>query len=129
MPATKAASTKPAALTPTKVARTPASVASAPRTGPRRAPKTAAPIVVPITVPRRLGAATATTQASAPAQENALPIPCAKRAIESVQISVAIPKARLAAAVSVVPSSTAHFAPKRDAAIPPGMDAARTPAA
>ena len=121
--------TRPAALTATKVGRTPATVATAPSAGPSSDPKTAAPITVPISVPRRLGGPAATTHASAPAHENALPTPWANRAAPSAVTSLARPKPRLAAAVRATPTRTAGRGPKREAASPPGTDAASTPAA
>ena len=127
--ARSAHSAKPSPLTPRNAGRTPTTVASAPSAGPSSAPKTAAPIAVPISAPRRPGWADPTSQASAPAHENALPKPCASRAAPSAHTLVASPKPRLAAAVKATPTRTARLAPKREAANPPGTEAASTPTA
>ncbi len=83
---------------------------------------------MPISAPRLPGGATPTSQASAPAQENALPNPWTSRATESIKSLLANAKPRVATTVTVIPESTASFGPKRDAASPPGIAAASTPA-
>ena len=127
--ARKAHRTIPTPLTATKAAVIPTTVAAAPRAGPSSAPKTAEPIAVPISAPRRPGGAEATSQASAPAQEKALPSPCASLAIASTQTLPARPNASVAKAVAATPIKTARLAPNREATRPPGTDAASTPAA
>ena len=112
-----------------EVAVTPATVAIAPTTGPISAPKTAAPIVVPISAPRRSRGAAATSHASAPAQESALPIPCRSRAAPRAHASSANAKTKLATAVTDTPTSAARCGPKRAATSPLGRDAISTPAA
>ena len=76
--------------------RTPAGCRPPPQTrpaaGPSSAPKMAAPIAVPSISPRRSRGVPATSQASAPAQESALPNPCASRAIPSSTAESAKPK-------------------------------------
>ena len=61
----------------------PATDATPPITGPKSAPKTAAANARPIRAPRRSGGDDATSHPSAPVHENALAIPCAKRAASS----------------------------------------------
>ena len=109
--ATQIASATPSRATPPKVARTPATVAIAPITGPNSAPKTAAPMTVPISAPRRSRGAAATSHASAPDQESALPTPCRKRAAPSSQALSAKAKTTLAAAARLTPASAALRGP------------------
>ena len=89
----------------------------------------AAPIAVPSISPRRSRGVPATSQARAPAQESALPNPCASRAIPSSAAEPAKPKATLATAMSRRPARTARRGPKRAAAIPPGIAPRNAPSA
>ena len=101
--------------------------ATAPTTGPNSEPAIPAPSAVPITAPRRSGGASATSQASAPAHEQAPPMPCTKRAASSNAMWSAKPKARLEPASSASPSRTVTFGPSRDASTPPGSEPTSVP--
>src|SRR6266542_38903 len=102
--------------------------AIAPSTGPKSAPTIAAPNADPISCPRRPGGDAATSQASAPVQENALETPCRNRARLSVQTESARPKATVVTASSDRPISTVGLTPSRAAAMPPGIAATSAPA-
>ena len=68
-------------------------------------------MTVPISAPRRSRGAAATSHASAPAQESALPTPCRKRAAPSSQALSAKAKTTLAAAARLTPASAALRGP------------------
>ena len=91
--------------TATNAGRGPMPSAKAPTAGPSSAPKIAAPIAVPSISPRRSRGVPATSHASAPAQERALPKPCASLAIPSSAEEPAKPKAALATAMSSSPAT------------------------
>src|SRR5262245_45753665 len=91
--AAAATSTTARAATPPKAAAVLVYDATAPSTGPKSAPTIAAPKAAPISSPRRLVGAAATSQASAPVQENELETPWRKRARSSDHSVVAKPKA------------------------------------
>ena len=123
------ASTTDTPATPTNAGRVPTASAKAPTAGPSNAPKMAAPIAVPSISPRRSRGVPATSQASEPAQEIALPNPCASRASPSSAAEPAKPNAMLANAMSTSPATTARRGPKRAAAIPPGIAPMSAPSA
>jgi len=109
-------------------AAVPVNDATAPSTGPNRAPAIAAPNAVPISWPRRPGGAAATSHESAPVQENALEMPCKKRATSSAHTELASPNATVVTDSIVSPISTVGLTPSRAAAIPAGMPATSAPA-
>ena len=126
---TSAISTTQTPATVENAARTPIALAPAPITGPSSAPNTAAPIAVPIVRPRRsLGVASA-SQESAPAHVIEEPMPWTNRAPKRRPKLSASATPTLASVTSVSPPITATRAPKRDATIPPGTAASRTPIA
>ena len=68
------------------------------------------------------------SQASAPAQVVVLEAPWTNRAIPSAQGPSATANAKLDAASSVSPATTASFGPRRAAATPPGIPPSSAPA-
>ena len=119
-----------AATAPTAVNATPTLTASAtaPNMGPRMAPKTAAPKAVPISSPRRSRGVATVSQAKAPAQVVVLEAPWTNRASPSAQGPSAAANAKLDAASSMRPATTATFGPQRAAASPPGIPPSSAPA-
>ena len=106
-----------------KTSSKPARSASTPITGPSSAPAIAAPMAEPISCPRFSRGAAPASQAIAPAQEAAPPMPWMNRDTSSTRIVPANATAMLESTISASPSSTVGFTPnlRRE-------DAARQPA-
>ena len=104
-------------------------MASAPIAGPSCTPNTAAPNAAPSTSPRRLGSTPPASHAKAPAHENELPRPWAKRAASST--SAERPKANTSpeAAIIARPASTTGLTPTRLTSQPAGSEPTSAPAA
>ena len=119
-----------AAIAPTvlNATRMPTASATAPNMGPRMAPRTAAPNAVPSSSPRRSRGVATVSQASAPAHVVVLETPWTNRASPSAQGPSASANAKLDAASSVSPATTAIFGPRRAAASPPGIPPSSAPA-
>ena len=126
--AAQTASTAVTAPTVLNASRMPTASATAPNIGPRMAPRTAAPNAVPSNSPRRSRGVATVSQAIAPAQVVVLEAPWTKRASPSAQGPSATANAKLDAASSASPATTATFGPLRAAASPPGIPPRSAPA-
>ncbi len=105
----------------------PRALATAPTTGPRSAPATEEPSATPSALPRRSAGVPAASQAIAPDQVQAPPMPWARRAVSSTTIELPKPKTSVAPLMRKSPVTTAALTPRRLATTPLGKEPTMVP--